>query len=185
MRRMLVWNAERDSKRRKGALQLKMVWHRYKLNEFWSFSFLSAPYESYSRKHVKRDIDKVVLEIMRILGNRRSTYMLASEWQDQGIRLGSTNMRGKKWSSKRREYTRTSRRASCAPQGIAKIRLNRSRGSEKTVKQLMCKITFFWGIVILQERLDGLVLLIKLSEIRCRIMTSVRLRPKFDGVLNF
>jgi len=42
------------------------------------------------------------------------------------------------------------------------------------------KFAFFWWIVILQERLDGLILLIELSKIRDEILDNVHVWKRID-----
>jgi hypothetical protein len=94
-------------------VQLKIVWQRYKLISFWSFSFLCAPYESWNV--VRQQIIQWRNRTENALENQQSNDKLASTWQGQGTRPDSTNTKDKTLSNRRTKYIHTSRQASYGP----------------------------------------------------------------------
>jgi hypothetical protein len=107
--------------------------------------------------------------------SRLSTCKTASALPDQDIRLDSTNMKGTRSSSTRREYIRTFRRVSCGLRVIEGTLLRFLLfllELEKTTEEGYV-VTFLWGIIVLKPRLDGLVLLVEESHIRHEVLDDI------------
>ena len=104
--------------------------------------------------------------------SQQSTCTPASESQDQGIRPDSTSTRGTRSSSTRRGCTRTCRRASGDLPATGGTRLGDVNTNTRDVQSAGAR-TLCWRLVVLQPRLDGLVLLVEERHVRHEVLDDI------------